>query len=110
MKLINLTPHEINIIGEKSTIIIKPSGKVARCETCVQKKQSLKYKEEIVQISKMTYKGTANLPEEQNGIYYIVSYIVASSCSGRQDLLIPTDFARNGNGQIIGCYSLAKVS
>ena len=53
-----------------------------------------------------------DLPEYNQGTYYIVSALTAkaASLSGRntRDLLLTGKTVRNSDGQIIGCQALAK--
>jgi hypothetical protein len=42
------------------------------------------------------------MPERYPGVFYIVSNLVARSCS-RPDFLVPSDIVHNSEGRIIGC-------
>ena len=105
IKIINLTPHNVNIIkdnGEK--IIVEASGIVARCT------QSTKTLGKIndIPITQSTFGEVEGLPQEEKNIFFIVSRLVLSACKDRHDLLVPNELVRDENGNIIGCRSLAN--
>ena len=104
-EIINLTPHDINLLLEDDTITFKSKG-VAR----VQQKESIDDYFDRIPLYKKEYGEVEGLPEEEEGIYYIVSFVVASILKGkRNDLLIVTKPERNKDGQTIGCYGFARI-
>lgn len=111
MKFINLTPHDIHIISgnsEKSPSekIIPASGQCARCNV---QKTLCDYVDNIP-VYATSYGDVQGLPDSENGVFYIVSTIVAEACKGqRDDLLVPFDFVRDEHGNIIGCKSFSRV-
>lgn len=111
VKLINLTPHPVHLhVGDGSRepaaiIVLPPIGTAARCSV---------HREEVgrvggVTIYRSVYGTVENLPEPEDGTYYIVSALVAQACPDRHDLLIPDDTVRDEDGRIIGCRALATV-
>ena len=105
MNIINLTPHDINLLLEDDVIVFKSEG-IAR----VQQKEALDEYFDRVPIYKNKYGEVEGLPEEKDGVYYIVSFVVASALKDkRNDLLIVTKTERNEKGQIIGCYGFARL-
>jgi hypothetical protein len=50
------------------------------------------------------------LPAPQNGVYLIVSRVVAEAARGRADLIIPDEAVRDARGRIIGCRAFASVA
>ena len=107
--IINLTPHKINIVDEEGNVVkIFESSGEARA---VQKDVEIGRLEGIP-IIETEFGKPVNLPEYNQGTYYIVSAITAKAAylSGRntQDLLLTAKTVRNGDGQIIGCQALAK--
>lgn len=107
MEFINLTPHDVRIMSEgKEEVFIPASGQCARCEV---KEELCGYIDNIA-IYHTSYGKVQDLPEPKEGVYYLVSTIVAKACKGqRDDLLVPFDFIRDESGNIIGCKSLSKV-
>lgn len=109
MKLINLTPHEINIIKFNSTECLKTistnvQGIIARCKVETKLIDDINY----IPIYETKLSEVENLPEQKNDVMYIVSRAVANK-SDRDDLLIPNQVVRDHKGKILGCRSLAKV-
>ena len=47
MEIINLTPHDVNIVLDGRVITIERSGKIARCEQQTQKVNELNYSNTI---------------------------------------------------------------
>lgn len=105
MNIINLTPHDVNLLLEDDVIVFKSKG-IAR----VQQKEALDEYFDRVPIYKNKYGEVEGLPEEKDDVYYIVSFVVASALKDkRNDLLIVTKTERNEKGQIIGCYGFARL-
>jgi hypothetical protein len=98
MKLINLTPHEINV-GE---ILIPPSGDVARCNSHTIDAGTV-YGIPVIE-TRIT--GISGVPEPQSGVGYIVPSMVRVQFPKRRDLYSPAKFIRDKNGSITGCMSL----
>jgi hypothetical protein len=102
MKILNYTPHTVNIINENREIIKSfESQGVARVGT----KQEVVGNVEGVEIVKTTYTEIEGLPEEKEDVFYIVSMVVLNA-SDRKDLICPdtspSSAIRNEKGQIIG--------
>jgi hypothetical protein len=103
-KLVNLTPHEIKIVGQDGEVIttIPPSGQVARVRT---KQAVVEYVNDIP-IVKTTFGDVEGLPEPRENIVYIVSSIVAQAVPHREDVIAPDTspqgVVRDEKGQIIG--------
>lgn len=105
MNIINLTPHDVNLLLEDDVIVFKSEG-IAR----VQQKEIIDECFDRVPIYKNKYGEVEGLPKEKDGVYYIVSFVVASALKDkRNDLLIVTKTERNEKGQIIGCYGFARL-
>lgn len=102
-KLVNLTPHEINIVGEQS-MTIPPSGQVARVAETTEIVSSV----DGIPIIHKTFGKVEGLPEPQPDTIYIVSLLVAQAVE-REDVLTIGETVRNDKGQVIGAKSLAVV-
>ena len=135
--LINMTPHDINILDDSNVsydkafccykvtgdpIIretCKPSGTVLRCsqeETEAGDLNGIKlYKVKFGRVEHTTKDGSVpvfNMPVIFNvpvkeGVYYIVSSIIKDALSDRPDLLVPARVVRNDKGQPVGCLGFA---
>lgn len=102
--IFNLTPHRINIVDEEGNVIkVFESEGVARAAQNDVQIGML----EGIPIIETTFGKPVDLPEYDQGTYYIVSALTAkaASLSGRntQDLLLTGKTVRNSDGQIIGC-------
>lgn len=106
MILINLTPHNINLYKDGKITKIIPSSGIATCET----KSLLIDNIDGFDVYTTEFGEVSNLPAPKDGVYYIVSAIVANKVKGtRSDCLIVNDTVRNEKGQIIGCKSFGKI-
>lgn len=103
MKIINLTPHTINIVdlqGEK--VIDFPSEGIVRVAT-----KSIKIGTfEGVPVFKTEYGEVTGLPKQKPCVLLIVSMLVKNACPDREDLFSPSQLQRNNTGQPIGCLGL----
>lgn len=105
MKIINLTPHTVNIVDAEGKEIIKfPSEGEARCTQAIIKVGEING----VPLTETSFGEVIGLPKEQEGVNYIVSRLVMQACKVRNDLLVPNELVRDQEGKIIGCKSLAK--
>jgi len=103
-KLVNLTPHEIRVVGEdgEERLVIPPSGKVARVRT----EQTTVGQVNNIPVVRTMYGDVEGLPEPSENTLYIVSTLVAQAVPYRDDVVAP-DTSPNGvvrdeEGRIIG--------
>lgn len=106
MKIVNLTPHDINIIGEIGEVVqtFPASGELARCSVSREQVDAIN----SVPVNRTVFGEVTGLPEQQEGVVYIVSALVAQATK-RDDVLIPDDAVRDEQGRIIGCRAFARV-
>lgn len=106
MKIINLTPHTMNIFNSEGVQIaaFPPSGKVARVSVKLEQRAHI----DGIPVVAGSYGAVTDLPQPEAGTVYIVSALVrtAPECKGRVDVLSPADLVRDASGNIIGCKSL----
>lgn len=93
MKLVNLTPHPINVIGENGmSITIKPSGKVARViQETVEDTIDVALTPSIsvtLKVKNVENVRVIELPPPEDGTIYIVSTLVAQTVP-RHDVIAP---------------------
>ena len=100
--IINMTPHEV-CIGDRH-IGSSPDGVIPRVIFNETKVESIC----DLPIVDTTVDGVIYLPKSKQGVYLIVSSIVAAAEPLRRDLLVPHDPIRNSSGQVISCTSLAR--
>ena len=123
MKIVNLTPHIINVVNQHGeTLASFPSEGIARA---TQNERIIGGVGEAgVPLYKVEFGETIGLPEPVEGVKLVVSIITANAAkaSGRDtsDLLLTTGLVRkdeNGvigfgfqaKGDIIGCQGFATV-
>ena len=110
--MINLTPHPITIHDGDNAVTIPPSGTVARVATSSIEMYRLPVEPGVSPVLQMTTFGqVVDLPEPQDGVYYVVSGLVLSALreqgSDRQDVIAPAtgpkdDAIRDEAGCITG--------
>ena len=108
--LINLTPHAINLMADGETVTLKPSGIVARCATTRTQVDVLTVDGVQIPVNQIGFGAVQGLPDPVNGVFFIVSSLVANAAKGRQDLLTVDDAVRDAGGNIIGCRALARTN
>lgn len=101
IRYINLTPHAINYhpYGGQKTVIQPDRLREARLETRT---------ETISGTETLIVGGARELPPYQEGIRYIVSLPYAMAVQ-RDDLVVPHDQERDGQGRVTGCRRLLPV-
>ena len=109
MEIINLTPHNVNVVLHNGNVVTIPSsGVVARCAQQTEQVGTIDYAGTEIPLTVTSYGEVVDLPEPRTNTYYVVSRLVMSAASGRTDLLCPNGLVRDDNGNIIGCESLAN--
>lgn len=125
MELINLTPHDINILGNNDQVLVKypASGKVARClleteDSGTITAVSVTGQKVEIPVNQHFY-GEVYLVENgeimgfqepKYGTGYIVSKIVAEAFRGyRDDIYIVDETVKDAEGRILGCRGLAVL-
>ena len=101
----NCTPHALNIFEAGKEIVIQPCGIVPRCE-----QHEIVFGDcDGITITTQVFGRVVDLPEPQDGVFLVVSRLVASACLDRDDLLIPGPLLRDESGKVIGCKGLSVV-
>ena len=109
MKIVNCTPHVLNIITDSKVIDLAPSGINPRVSVKSELSESILISGTEVPVYQDTYGELNDLPEQQEGTFLVVSRLVAAAAKGRNDLLVPGALIRNEAGQPIGCKGLARI-
>ncbi|HCM36992.1 MAG TPA: hypothetical protein DIS53_03650 [Candidatus Wildermuthbacteria bacterium] len=109
MRLLNLTPHELVLVGENSDPIVRipQSGQVARVATRATKVGEVEVDGYIVPVVSTEFGEIDGLPEATDGTIYIVSIVALAALKGtRQDVVAPDtgpqSAIRNADGTIKG--------
>lgn len=105
MKVINLTPHDVDICDDNGNIIktYKASGIVARID---HDWETVEYIDGVPLVVRQGCK-TTGLFEPQEGVMYIVSNIVLDYEKDRMDLIAPVKQVKI-NGRVVGCRSFVS--
>jgi len=107
MKIVNLTPHELNFVLGDAEIKIPPSGQVAR----MTEKTEIIGDVDGIPIIRKTFGEVEDLPERQENTILVVSLLTAQAIKGRgrPDVFVIGESLRNEKGQVIGAKSLAVI-
>jgi hypothetical protein len=114
MEIRNLTPHEITLHSLGNTIVIPPSGMVARVRTKRIIRNAIAFsglKAPVAEIESLAIDG---LPEPMENVVHIVSTFVAQhpQCRGREDVIAPDlhSAVRDGNGNVVAVSNFVRYS
>lgn len=107
MKLVNLTPHDLNLILNGDVAIrIPPSGTVVRVDVIRTQAGTVDVCGVVVPINVSAYGDVVGLPAPIKDTLYIVSALVAQ-VAGRADVVYPDDLVRDDRGCVVGARALA---
>ncbi len=98
MQIINTTPHSVSV----NSTIIPSSGMLVRVSSVSQDAGEFAG----IPLVRTCYGEVVGLPDEQDGVMYIVSGLVRAALPDRKDLASPAKLIRNDKGEIIGCGAL----
>ena len=105
--IVNLTPHEITVYDAagESVLQVIPSSGMARA---AQTREPLD-RINGIPVSKTGYGAVEGLPDQRDGVVYIVSVLTAQAAPNRKDLYIVDELVRDDTGRILGCKALAQI-
>lgn len=108
MKLVNLTPHELNVYEKGKLVLTLP--KATDALRCIQEDVVVGEVNSIT-IRKVVYTDLIDPPPELEETMYIVSLPCAKAAAviGRKDFLAVGPGIRDDAGRIIGANGLALV-
>lgn len=101
----NCTPHSLNVLVGEEVIDLAPTGIVPRCS------QSEVTAGEVagIPVTRQVFGEVIDLPEPEEGVFFVVSRMVAAACPERRDLLIPGALVRDDEGRVVGCRGLSRL-
>lgn len=105
MKIINLTPHNIDLFKDgKKVRVFESAGswRLREVESVIGDLEGIPFVN--------VWYVNGEVPPYQEGVYYIVSNVIQWAYPERKDLLIPLDLVRDTSGNIIGCRSLGYAN
>ena len=109
VKVVNCTPHDVNLITENGSITFPRSGIIPRLTEQQNKINSVIVNGIEIDIMSKSFLEPEGLPEPKENTIFIVSALVAGAVKNRDDLVIPNDIIRDDKGNIIGCRNLARI-
>lgn len=109
----NLTPHDIKVFFNSQDdfdgqeISFSKTGVIARVSTSKELVGTVG----DIPTYKTTFGNIEGLPEEQEGVYYIVSAMILNhpETANRKDLLSPGELVRDKNGNPVGCLGFSVL-
>ena len=114
-KIVNLTPHSINLVTEGGTLTIPPSGTVARVSSVQQVVREIEVDGVKIPVVETQFGQVEGLPEPQEGVLFVVSSLVAQAVT-REDVVSPNTAptplgaVRDDDGRITGIKSLQSFN
>jgi len=106
-KIKNLTPHKVILKGEDGKVnIFRSMGVIRASEMLVDESFITTDEGDRIKVVRKEFR-QPNLPEEQDGIIYIVSLPVCITSPHRKDIYIPNDIQRDERGRIQHCKSIS---
>lgn len=105
MKLLNLTPHPLTLVGENGTLTVPPSGQVARLAVTRTACAPVTVDGVTLPVSRTTLGEIVNLPAPAPGVILVVSALVAEAAA-RADVMSPGELLRDSSGAVIGARGL----
>ena len=104
MRLVNLTPHPVNLPG----LTVAPAGQVARCAETTEPRGSVEVDGHTVQTVAKRFGAVEGLPAPEAGVLFVVSALAAQAAwaAGRRDVVVPGEPTRDAEGRVTGAKAL----
>jgi len=107
--VVNMTPHDIILIGEDGIPVTFLSQGVIRLSKNIVRAGTLTtYGGIPVPITESKFGEAVDLPSRKEDTIYIVSSLVCQAYPDRPDFYIPDQLVRDEKGRVIGCKSLTR--
>lgn len=109
----NLTPHSIDVLNGRDEVVFTLSGSnnpPRVQENIYGQEEFLINGGQSLNIFIAHNDSVDKLPQKQEGVYYIVGRIIAEQFKERDDLLVPHEFVRDEDGDILGCRSFKLIA
>ena len=105
MKIKNLTPHSLTIVGANGTLVVPPSGIVARLAVTRTELSPVIVDGVLLPVSLPVMGEVKDLPVAEAGVIFVVSALVAGAVN-RSDVASPGELIRDAAGNVIGAKGL----
>lgn len=107
MKLLNLTPHSLTIVGDNGTITVPPSGQIARLAVNRTARKPVEIYGVTLTVTHPITGAIIGLPDAEPGVLLVVSAMVAEAVK-RWDVMSPGELLRDVAGAVIGARGLCS--
>lgn len=112
MRIVNLTPHALNLHGTDATselatlqISVPPSGTIARLAVSRKAIASVTLEGVKIGICQSNFGNITGLPVAEDGTIFVVSALVAEAAK-RSDVFSPGELVRDEVGVVVGANGL----
>lgn len=109
MKVVNLTPHPLTLVGNNGTLNVPASGQIARLAVTRQMLAPVTVDGVELPVNHPALGDIVGLPDPQPGVLLVVSALVAEAAE-RLDVMSPGELLRDENGVIIGAKGLCSYA
>jgi hypothetical protein len=109
MKIKNLTPHPLTLVGENGTLTVPPSGIGARLAVTRTALLPITVDGIELAVSLPVMGDVAYLPPAEDGVILVVSAMVAGEVN-RPDVMSPGELIRDAGGNVVGARGLCAYS
>jgi hypothetical protein len=107
VKIKNLTPHPLTIVGQNGTLQVPPFGQIARLAVTRTALDPVTIDGVSLAVSRPSLGEITGLPPAEEGVILIVSALVAEA-SNRGDVFSPGELIRSPEGVVIGAKGLCS--
>jgi hypothetical protein len=105
MKIINLTPHSLTLVGDNGTLVVPPSGSIARLAVTRTALDPVIIDGVSLSVNLAVMGQVEGLPAPEAGTILVVSALVAGAVN-RPDVYSPGELIRGAGGNVTGARGL----
>lgn len=110
IRLINLTPHKINILTNAGICCIQPTRPTPRIkDVLVDDSKTIDTDRGEISIIDKILSDVIDLPPPAKDTMYVVSLLLAMSCPNRDDLLVVGSVVKDSDRRVLYTLSLAHI-
>jgi hypothetical protein len=107
IKIINTTPHPVNLILQDGKEIVFHPEFLVRVKSETISSGNISWHGQEIPLTRTLWGHVEGLPELKEDVLYIVSQLIKDRLPDRKDLLVPSEIVRNDKGHIIGCKAFS---
>ena len=104
-----MTPHALTLVGANGTLVVPPSGEIARLAVSRTAKNPVEIDGVTLMVNRPMLGEIAGLPEPEFGVILVVSALVAEKAN-RGDVMSPGELVRDAAGVIVGARGLCSYA